>query len=439
MGKFALMYKKELEEEEKRKAQGVTYPTDQKVVAPSQGAVNSAPTIVWKQNGNTHFQSGSARVDNQTVISEMEKVSTEPDYPIISANGGQKWKHMKGNEDNLSKDPGFKRFQDFMTRNNFSGTVEGISSIPMMLGNNKSRYEPQRSWTPRQRNTFNYYYNVNPEDAKKYAQAVNDEYKRMNEEKTKQWAVKHPFLATGTADIMDQIALAETQHNELGYARDGQLPYTTQVTPSQYSTIVREAIREDLKQESGDGVIGTVYAAMDNALNSAYYGYLQKNGGNPLGMGVGAVNNYSSDYNNALYDALERGATEEEAIKYARQIGGTAVLSGLFSDFVGERISGNNSVRDKMAKEIIGGVAGGMAEQYADNMIDYTTMGENSRYNQLVKAYIDAGYSQTQAVDRAWQRLGTDGVSDVLGGMLSGMVYGYGRSDNSLKRGMVKK
>ena len=47
MGKFALMLKKEQEAEEKRKAQGVTYPTEQKVIAPSKGAANAAPIITW--------------------------------------------------------------------------------------------------------------------------------------------------------------------------------------------------------------------------------------------------------------------------------------------------------------------------------------------------------------------------------------------------------
>ena len=431
------MLKKERKAEEKRKAQGVTYPAEQKVITPKTGAANAAPTIVWKQDGNLNFKSGNSKVDNQTVITAMEAVYDEPDYVNISISGGQKWKKAKNYEDNLTGDSGFKRFQEFMTRNNFSGTVEGISAIPLMLGKDHSRYEPQKYWTSKQRNTFNYYYNDNPENAKKYAQAVNDEYKRMNEEKTAQWAVEHPMLATSGAWVADQIGVAETQHNELTYARDGQLPYTTQVTPGRYSTIVREAIREDLDETSGDRVSGDMYAAIDGAVNSAYYGYLQKIGG-PFGMAIGAMNHYSNDYNNALYEAKARGATNEEAIQYARGVGAAGAVGSLVSDRISKKLGGNDNVMESMLREGVSNTVGGPINRVADYVFDQEILGKNSEYNGLVTAYMAAGKSQTEAEELAGDALRRKLLRGTLDDLAGGLAYGLGRSDNTVKRSLFK-
>ena len=437
MGKFALMLKKEQEAEEKRKAQGVTYPTEQKVIAPSKGAANAAPIITWKQDGEVRVKASDPALANQSKISKMEEVTTHPDFVEISVRGGTKWKQDKGKADSLLRDPGYRKFQDYVKKNNFAGTLEGISGMQLMLGENNDRYMPQGVWTPKQNNVFRYYYQMNPDYAKEYAAAINDEYKRANEEKLADWAVKNQVVAEAGAWIMDRIAPAETMDTELTYAQTGKLPYTTQVTPGRYSAIVRDVIRNDMDETSGDRVVGTVGTAIRDAANSAYYGYLEKIGG-PLGMASGAAESYSSDYNNALYDALSRGATEEEAIQYARKMGGVSAFGTLTSGLINENLSKPENVRKSMIREAVSSVAGETINQYMRNIIDYTDMGEQSLYNTLVNNYISVGYSEMQAQNMALQSIGKSGVNNVLDSLYGGIAYGLGRSDNSLKRSLFK-
>lgn len=350
MGKFALMLKKEQEAEEKRKAQSVTYPTEQKVIAPKAGAENAAPTITWKQDGEVKAKSSDPKVANQIKIKEMESVMAEPNFRDISMKGGERWKQDKAKTDNLLRDPGYQKFQEYVKRNNFAGTLEGVSGMKLILGENNDRYMPQGNWTFDQNNIFRYYYQTNPEQAKAYAAAINDEYTRANEERLADWAVKNQAVAEAGAWIMDRISLADTMDTGLTYAQTGKLPYTTQLTPGRYSTTVRDVIGNDMDETSGDGGAGTIYAAMGDAANSAYYGYLEKVGG-PLGMAAGAVESYSSDYNNALYDALSGGATEEEAIWYARSVGASAAAGSLVSDYLSDKRSDSKTVKNSILRE----------------------------------------------------------------------------------------
>lgn len=437
MGKFALMLKKEQEAEEKRKAQGVTYPTEQKVIAPSKGAANAAPIITWKQDGEVRVKASDPALANQSKISKMEEVTTHPDFVEISVRGGTKWKQDKGKADSLLRDPGYRKFQDYVKKNNFAGTLEGISGMQLMLGENNDRYMPQGVWTPKQNNVFRYYYQMNPDYAKEYAAAINDEYKRTNEEKLADWAVKNQVVAEAGAWIMDRIAPAETMDTELTYAQTGKLPYTTQVTPGRYSAIVRDAIREDLDETSGDRVVGTVGTAIGDAVNSAYYGYLEKIGG-PLGMASGAAESYSSDYNNALYDALSRGATEEEAIQYARNVGASGAAGSLVSDYLSENLSDLKTVKNSILRESTSNTMGEFVKEIWNQENERKFLGGNSGYKSIVKAYTSAGYTQEKAEDIAWQILGKEFVSKLTNSLLSGAVYGLGVSDNSLKRSLLK-
>lgn len=437
MGKFALMLKKEQEAEAKRKAQGVTYPTQQKVIAPKAGAENTAPIITWKQDGEVKVKANDQKIANQTKIREMESVINEPNFKDISMQGGQRWKTDKAKADTLLRDPGYRKFQEYLRKNNFAGTLEGVSGMQLMLGENNDRFMPQTIWTFDQNNIFNYYYKTNPEHAKAYAAAINDEYTRANEERLADWAVKNQAVAEAGAWVMDRIAPAETMDTELTYAQTGRLPYTTQVTPGRYSTIVRDVIRKDMDETSGDRVVGTVGAAMEDVVNSALYDYYQKIGG-PLGMAAGAVESYSQSYNDALYDALSRGATEEEAIQYARRVGLSGAAGSVVSNYLNKKLPDEKAVGGSVFKESMTNATGEMLKGILNQEIDYRYMGTNNRYNGIVKAYTSAGYTQEKAEDMAWQILGRELVSNLSNSLLSGMIYGLGVSDNSLKRNLFK-
>lgn len=396
-------------------------------------AANTAASAAAKYGKNIwDSYSNNANAYSQSLARQGK---TYREYALQAATGYKQWKSDREKKKQQLNDPNYQRYAEHVFKNNYAGSVEGVASLPYVMGADNSAYEPRPFWTDEERNEFGFRYGRNPQEAADYAREVNDSYKKKKEEKTVEWAENHQALALGGAFVMDRLSLAEAQNNELAYARDKNLPYTTEVTPLRYSKLVRDAIRDDMNREERGS--GDAYAAIDDAVNTAYFGYLQKYGGDLFGTVASGVEKYSGDFNEALYRAKELGLSGEEAINYARKTG----LSGAFGDGLSNLLSnhlGGTGVTESMLKEGVGNTVGGVIENVADYEIERLFLGDNSEFNGLVTAYITAGKSQEEAEDMAWNLLRKKLLKDTIKDISSGLIYGLGVSDHSVKRSLFK-
>lgn len=367
-----------------------------------------------------------AAFDTGNRLGPMEAMTGS--YAIRAAEGYEKWKIDKEAEQQKQNSGGFQRFREHVAKNNAAGTVEGIAAIPQLLGPDNSQYEPRSEWTFEERNRFGVLYGTNPEAAKAYAKETNDKYKQQNEEKTKEWAKRNQGVAQLSLLVTDRLGLAEVLNTELTAARDNQIPFTPQITPSQHSELVREALEEEMSQV--DSVSGRIYSAIDDAVNSAYIGFLQKQGGNPLGAAISAVEDFSGGYNSALREAQRRGTSDAEALSEARGRGFVEAGGNLLTEVLNKKLPKENDVKTSIFKESVSNVVGGAVSNLSS---------ANSKYNAMVGQYTSQGMPKEEAERLATRQIIKELGSDTLDDILGGGVYGWCISDNELTRSLRKR
>lgn len=372
---------------------------------------------------------GGLATEQSTVIGAMEAMTGRPaGYANRAADGLRQWKTDQQKLQQERNTPGYQQFIEHMAKNNAAGTVEGTAAIPYLLGVDNSQYEPRSEWTVAERNEFGYLYAKGPQAAKEYAKSVNDRHKQENEEKAIRWIKQNQGPAAYGLLVIDQLGLAETLNAELTYVRDGQLPYTTKVTPSRFSELAHKVIEEDAYDKSKvDGRLTNAFAA---AANEAYYSYLQKLGGNVFSAAAGATVDYSNGFNSALYDAKACGLSDAEALEYARRSGKRNAAGSLASDYLGNHLPKTKSVKDSMMRESVSSVVGGGVSNL---------LGIKSKYNSLVQAYTNRSMSKEEAERLATREIIKEIGSDAWGDLLSGAAYGWGASDNELTRSLLKR
>ena len=349
------------------------------------------------------------------------------DYEEKAALGYQQWKGDRNHRLNIENSEGYQAYLDFIAKNNYAGTPEGMAAAQKLLGPGYTIEEPQPNWSAAENNRFGYLYYTDPAAAAEYARTVNARYAGEEEQKTREWVKDHQGLAMAGSWITDRLGLAETLDSELYYAQYGQLPYTWQVTPSRHSELVKETIRDDVF--TGDPVNQWLYGALDFSGDAAYQAYLMK----LMGVGgpiIGTVESGSDTYNQALREAISWGLTDEEAVAYARKMAASD-LGGSFTSFaVGKILPQGNDVKTSMIREgvsnmVDGGVPNGLS--IAD------------RYDGLVAENLENGMTAEEADYWAkWQVMQEFGMS-ALYDLSMGMAYGLGRSNNEVRRSLTRK
>lgn len=139
---------------------------------------------------------------------------------------------------------------------------------------------------------------------------------------------------------------------------------------------------------------------------------------------------FSDGYNSALREAQQRGASDAEALSEARMMGFSNGLGTIISDKLNGIIPGSDSVKDSARKESAGNVVGGLVSN---------ALGMGTRYNSLVRAYTNQSMSKEEAERLATREIIKEIGSEALDDMFSGVAYGLGRSNNTLKRNLFRK
>ena len=311
-----------------------------------------------------------------------------------------------------------------------------ITTVTDAYREDTSYMEPGKDWTDEQRKTFGYLYNIDKDEAAAYAKSVtegiNQEAKQENIAKIEEWSTKNGWnMAAGTAaaiatmplslvDTMDALA----QMNARGF-----ISTNSNVLPGQYSSTVTGAISKALNEKSGtikENVpiiggkgVGDVYQLGTSIANSMITGYTQ----GVLGTYMVFFGSASA---NGIYDAKNRGATDEQAIALG-------IMQGL-AEAAGEAFSidkllgqGASTATKSFFKSVLQQAGIEASEEgvttLINNFADQLIMQDMSNFNILVNYYKqEKGLSEEEAKKKAWLDMANDLAYDMLGGFVSGGV-----------------
>ena len=292
---------------------------------------------------------------------------------------------------------------------------------------------PQDDWTDEQRNIYGYLYITKPDEASKYAEYLNTEFKEEEEIKEIQ-ASATSSLGAGAAHTLGAIATAPLGLadflNDLVLANAGvsNTQYDGIVSPFEYSQAVTGGVSEHLNEygtidESipiiGGKGLGDLYGLGTSIAQSAVSGYT-------LG-GVGTLVSYfGQGAASGVDDALSRGASEDQALLYGTVLGvaeGLAEQIGIDNLF---KLGASPTVKVAIKNILKQAGAEGLEEgltSVISNIADNAIMQDQSNFNAMVKAYMEQGMTEAKAKQKAWMD-SIEGIAfDTLGGAISGGVH----------------
>jgi len=299
-----------------------------------------------------------------------------------------------------------------------------------------SYMKPSNSWSQEQKDIYGYLYSTDKGAAAEYAQYANElNNQASNEKKTaaiEDWATKNGLtgtLATLGSIAMMPMSLVDSLGSMIEYGERGFISTSAEPLPGQVSGAITSAISKTLNQKYGTlndnaPVVGgkgwgDVYQLGTSIANSMISAYTQGSVGTFMVF-------FGSASASGMYEAKERGATDEQAITYG-------VLSGL-AEAAGEAFSVDKLLGlagvDEL-KSFFGNVllqAGIEASEEGvttllNNFSDQLVMGDKSNFNVLVNYYMtEKKLSEEEAKRKAWADMANDLAFDMLGGAISGGV-----------------
>lgn len=302
------------------------------------------------------------------------------------------------------------------------------------LRNDTSSSYPSSSWSDEQRNIYGYLYSTDKTEAYNYANYANEaNNKAENEEKItaiENWATKNGWngaVATLASIALMPFSLADTMSALTEYNATGKMSTSPEPLPGQISGAITSAIATTLNEKSGtlnENIpvvggkgLGDAYQLATGIANSMLTGYTQ-----------GVLGTYMVFFGSAsasgIYEAKDRGATDEQALTYG-VLNGLAEAAG--EAFSVEKLLGRVGVTE--LKSFFGNVlmqAGVEASEEGvttllNNFTDQLVMGDKSNFNVLVTYYMtEEKLSEDEAKKKAWKSMASDLAFDMLGGAISG-------------------
>ena len=312
----------------------------------------------------------------------------------------------------------------------------GVIQATNDIRKDTSYMKPSNGWSQEQKDIYGYLYATDKGAAAEYAQYANEmNNKAANEEKIsaiEEWATRNGFtgaLATLGSIAMMPMSLVDSYTAMIEQSERGFISTSATPLPGQVSGAITSAISETLNQKSGTlnekipviggKGLGDVYQLGTSIANSMITGYTQ-----------GVLGTYMVFFGSAsasgIYEAKERGATDEQAVTFG-------ILNGL-AEAAGEAFSaehllglaGVDELKSFFANVLM--QAGIEASEEGvttllNNFSDQLVMGDKSNFNILVSYYMtEEKLSEEEAKKKAWKSMANDLAFDMLGGAISGGV-----------------
>lgn len=313
----------------------------------------------------------------------------------------------------------------------------GVIQATNDIRKDTSYMKPSNSWSQEQKDIYGYLYATDKGAAAEYAQYANEmNNKAANEEKIsaiEEWATRNGFtgaLATLGSIAMMPMSLVDSYTAMIEQSERGFISTSATPLPGQVSGAITSAISEALNQKSGtlnDNIhviggkgLGDVYQLGTSIANSMITGYTQ-----------GVLGTYMVFFGSAsasgIYEAKERGATDEQAVTLG-------ILNGL-AEAAGEAFSIEHLLGGEVGSAGLKGFFANVLSQAGieaseegvttllNNFTDQLVMGDKSNFNVLVTYYMtEEKLTEEEAKKKAWMSMANDLAFDMLGGAVSGGV-----------------
>ena len=303
-----------------------------------------------------------------------------------------------------------------------------------------------------ERSTYNYLYNTEGKKAaNEYLDYLSYELDARRLQQVKKdnadLAEEHPVMASalsvptnllsgaGIVDVAGQNVVKSVKEAVTGeYA--GPINYNSWgMSPNAASSTIRGTVAQNLADEYGIINLDTDdHPILSKVLNGKSWGDAYQLGMSmadsaavwalsPVLGKAGTVLLGGSAGTQGMLDALEKGATDEQALAMGILNGGFEMLFEKVS--LDNLLSGNT--RGIVKTVLLQGLVEGSEElstSFANNIADILVMASKSNYRQNVATYMEAGLSEEEATKQALWDTAIEMGWDFVGGMVSGGIMG---------------
>lgn len=273
---------------------------------------------------------------------------------------------------------------------------------------------------------------------------VNARAAQTDAEEQKKFADEHPIIASAGAVLsaplrgIEGLESAAADAGKIYIEKDYE-PRDENSDMSQWHRYT-DTTREEVKKDMGAGgqfFYDTVMSMGDNAVNTVLAAAM--GGGSSLTLALMGGDVYQSSYK----DAIERGATAEDAFKYGVTKAG---IEAATEKLPLEKIISMGKDAAKNGIKVSGKVIAELAEQAGtegmeeiiSNLLGYVAdgviMGENSEYNRAVADYMENGEKTREEAEKAALM---DNVYDTILAGLGGAISGVGMAAGAKAYGAV--
>lgn len=304
--------------------------------------------------------------------------------------------------------------------------------------NDDSYKQMNDRWSKGQQMTFGYLYSQDPEKAAQYAIQVNNSLNAADKDAQRQAAVdkatSSPWAgawATGKAIFGNMTGIGDFANDLAEYQARGTITERGGLlTPAEYGSAVTSGISQHLNDKFGtidDDVfvfggkgLGDLYGLGTSVAQSMLSGHM-------LGKSGTLLSFFGSAAASTADDARSRGATDEQALALGTLSGiaeGAAEMIGVDNLLKrGAADTFRGFLRNTFRQGISEGVEEGLTSLF-NNIAEDIVMGENSKFYDLVDAYVQGGLTPEEAKKKAWVDCVEEMLFDAAGGFASGNVSG---------------
>ena len=303
---------------------------------------------------------------------------------------------------------------------------------------------PTDQWNDKQRDTYAYLLEENEQQAYDYAISLNTSImmneRQENMAKYSDWAHDHPFWGrkAGTAAqvLTSPLGFWDYMGSLVQYGNTGLVMPRAQLSPRDYANALSGGAAQQLNElgtlpdwvpaVGGKGA-GDLYQLGNSVAESLAWGGLSKGilkmgGPEVLGAAVTNLGFFGNAASETTQQALERGATPEQALTLGFWAG--------FAEAAGETLSVEHLIhldegsfrklwRNIRAQGLIEG-----SEEFFTTLLntgfDALVMGDKSELNTKINELMYKGMNREDATRQAWKQWANDIAFDTLGGILSG-------------------
>ena len=375
----------------------------------------------FKAMENTKWTNTVARAYNEDMSdymhSELDKLLS--DY--TPEQGQRGWEKYQSDQKKQEKGWFAEMMAVMGSSTDASLPLANVSQVTDTYRRDTSFAEPNKYWTEEEKLLFGQLYLHDQQAANSYSKAVSERHRvderQKNINELEQWSSEHKILGGAASVGNKMIGITDSLDMWARNAAGGYDATSEVLLPTEAARIIDRTISTELND-----TYGTIHEDVPD-LGGKGWGdaYLYANEAlydvtSTLTMGpVGKILPLAgTTYANSYYDAIEQGATEDDALLHASAASALEVVSELVSNGT---LPGKNGskIKNYVGKEALEAGVFASLSPLLENMI----LDDRSSFQLQLNAYMEEGMSRHQAY---WQTVMDYAEDAVLSSLSSGLI-----------------